>query len=282
LSGAGLDDLLRELLQRVDGVVQDQRRLELLLDAVVGIAADLSLDSLLARIVQVASELAGARYAALGVLGTASEHPLGAFIHHGISDEQRELIGELARGHGLLGLIIDRPEPLRLHDIAAHPASYGFPEHHPQMHSFLGVPVRTRGQIFGNLYLTEKEGEEDFTDQDEQIVVALAAAAGVAISNARLHEEANRREQWLAATAEITTLLVSAGSGPETMQAIADRARELSGADAVWVVAVPVEALTVQVVSGPEVNVAELQALPLERSLARDVVRTGKPVLAAT
>jgi GAF domain-containing protein len=204
---------------------------------------------------------------------------LRTFIHHGISQARADQIGDLPTGHGLLGLIIERPEPLRLHDIAAHPASYGFPEHHPPMHSFLGVPVRTRGQVFGNLYLTEKDGGEDFTDQDEQIVVALAAAAGVAISNARLHEEANRREQWLAATAEITTLLVSAGSGPETMQAIADRARELSGADAVWVVAGPVEALTVHVVSGPEVNVAELQALPLERSLARDVVRTGKPVL---
>ena len=108
LSGAALDDLLRELLQRVDDVVQDQRRLRLLLDAVVGIAADLSLDSVLSRIVQAASELAEARYAALGVLGAGTEHPLRAFIHHGISDEQRDLIGDLPRGHGLLGLIIDQ------------------------------------------------------------------------------------------------------------------------------------------------------------------------------
>ena len=279
LGESSFDDLLREVLNRVRGVLDERARWELLLDAVVTMGADVDLDSLLARIVDVAGQLVGAQYAALGVVDPSDARRLRTFIHHGISQARADQIGDLPTGHGLLGLIIERPEPLRLHDIAAHPASYGFPEHHPPMHSFLGVPVRTRGQVFGNLYLTEKEGGEDFTDQDEQIVVALAAAAGVAISNARLHEEANRREQWLAATAEITTLLVSAGSGPETMQAIADRARELSGADAVWVVAGPVEALTVHVVSGPEVNVAELQALPLERSLARDVVRTGKPVL---
>lgn len=279
LGESSFDDLLREVLNRVRGVLDERARWELLLDAVVTMGADVDLDRLLARIVDVAGQLVGARYAALGVVDPSDARRLRTFIHHGISQAHADQIGDLPTGHGLLGLIIERPEPMRLHDIAAHPASYGFPEHHPPMHSFLGVPVRTRGQVFGNLYLTEKVGGEDFTDQDEQIVVALAAAAGVAISNARLHEEANRREQWLAASAEITTLLVSAGSGPETMQAIADRARELSGADAVWVVAGPVEALTVHVVSGPEVNVAELQALPLERSLARDVVRTGKPVL---
>ena len=208
LSGAGLDDLLRETLVRVDGVMQDQRRLRLLLDAVVGIAADLSLDSVLARIVQVASELADARYAALGVLGGGSEQPLRAFIHHGISEGERQLIGDLPSGHGLLGLIIDRPEPLRLHDIAEDPASYGFPEHHPEMRSFLGVPVRIGDRVFGNLYLTEKAGAGDFTEQDEAVVVALAAAAGVVIENALLYEEGARREQWLEATAEIAGSLV--------------------------------------------------------------------------
>ena len=279
LAGSSFDDLLRELLNRVQGVLDERARWELLLDAVVTMGDDVDLDSLLARIVDVAGRLVGARYAALGVLDPSDVRRLRTFIHHGISRDHADEIGSLPTGHGLLGLIIEKPEPLRSHDIAAHPASYGFPQHHPPMHSFLGVPVRTRGQVFGNLYLTEKEGGEDFTDQDEQIVVALAAAAGVAISNARLHEEASQREHWLAATAEITAMLASSGSGPETMQAIADRARELSGADAVWVVAGPVEALTVQVVSGVEVNVDDLKALPLDKSLARDVVRTGKPVL---
>ena len=281
LSGAGLDDLLRELLQRVDGVVQDQRRLRLLLDGVVGIAADLSLDSLLARIVQVASELAGARYAALGVLGADTEHPLRAFIHQGISDEQRELIGELPGGHGLLGLIIDRPEPLRLHDIAAHPASYGFPEHHPQMRSFLGVPIRIGDRVFGNLYLTEKAGEGDFTEQDEAMVVALAAAAGVVIENARLYEEAARREKWLAATAEITGLLSAGVSRGDALQVVADRARELAQADlATVLVRAETGEFKLVVVSGatsaPE-NTHPLSTL--RESLAGAVIESGETVV---
>ena len=186
LGESSFDDLLREVLNRVRGVLDERARWELLLDAVVTMGADVDLDSLLARIVDVAGQLVGARYAALGVVDPSDARRLRTFIHHGISQAHADQIGDLPTGHGLLGLIIDRPEPLRLHDIAAHPASYGFPEHHPPMHSFLGVPVRTRGQVFGNLYLTEKDGGEDFTDQDEQIVVALAAAAGVAISNARL------------------------------------------------------------------------------------------------
>ncbi|NUS53199.1 MAG: GAF domain-containing protein, partial [Nocardioidaceae bacterium] len=204
LASARLDDLLRAVLGRVDQVVDDQRRLRLLLDAVVTIAADLSLDSVLSRIVEVAAELSGARYVALGVLGSGPERRLRAFVTYGVDADRRARIGDLPRGHGLLGLIIDRPEPLRLHDIAEHPASYGFPPHHPPMRSFLGVPVRIRDQVFGNLYLTEKSGDGDFTEADEAIVVALAAAAGVVVENARLYEEAARREQWLHATAELS------------------------------------------------------------------------------
>ena len=281
LSGAGLDDLLRELLQRVDGVVQDQRRLRLLLDAVVGIASDLSVDSLLARIVQVASELAGARYAALGVLGADTEHPLRAFIHHGISEEQRELIGELPSGHGLLGRIIDRPEPLRLHDIAAHPASYGFPEHHPQMRSFLGVPIRIGDRVFGNLYLTEKADDGDFTEQDEAIVVALAAAAGVAIENARLYEEAARREEWLTATAEITGVLSARVSRGDALQVVADRARELARADlATVLVRAETGEFELVVVSGTT-SAPDVTPPPstLRESLAGAVIESGETVV---
>ena len=128
-------------------------------------------------------------------------------------------IGHLPRGHGVLGLLIDHPEPLRLHDINEHPAAYGFPDQHPPMSSFLGVPVRIRDRVFGNLYLTEKTGGGDFTDADEEIVVALAAAAGVAIENARLYDEASRRQRWLAATAEITG---SADGGPLGCRRAAD------------------------------------------------------------
>eukprot|EP01032_Pedospumella_encystans_P037059 gene37059-41970_t len=123
-------------------------------------------------------------YAALGVLNDGPDRRLRLFVTHGATEEQIQEIGDLPTGHGLLGLIIDRPEPLRLHDIAEHPASYGFPANHPPMRSFLGVPVRIRDKVFGNLYLTEKLGGGDFTAQDEEIVVALAAAAGAARAEA--------------------------------------------------------------------------------------------------
>ncbi len=236
LAAVELDNLLREVLTRVQGALDEQDRLRLLLDAVVTMAADLSLDGVLARIVTIASRIVDAQYAALGVIGSGPERPLRTFVHHGFTDAQVAEIGELPRGHGLLGLIIDHPEPLRLRHIAEHPASYGFPPHHPPMSSFLGVPVRIRDQVFGNLYLTEKLGGGDFTLDDENIVVALAAAAGVAIENARLYEQAAQRERWLAASAEITRVL----TGPEghgDLDLVAELARTVAEADAAWVVA---------------------------------------------
>ena len=212
---------------------------------------------LLSRIVEIASGLAGAQYAALGVLGVGPERRLRTFVTHGMSPSQVSEIGDLPTGHGLLGLIIDRPEPLRLHDIAEHPASYGFPPSHPPMSSFLGVPLRIRDQVFGNLYLTEKVGGGDFTKQDEEIVVALAAAAGVAIENARLSEQAAHRERWLSATAEITGTL--SGASPtgdrDPLQLVADRAREVADADVAWIVAGPdADDLRVRVTSGAAVD----------------------------
>jgi signal transduction histidine kinase len=273
------DDLLREVLARVEGVLDEQARLRLLLDAVVTMAADLTLDGVLARIVAIASSLADAGYAALGVLDVGPERRLRTFIHHGITQEKVVEIGELPTGHGLLGLLIDDPRPIRLHDIAAHPLSYGFPEHHPPMSSFLGVPVRIRDQIFGNLYLTEKAGGGDFSDQDENIVIALAAAAGVAIENARLYEEAAQREHWLSATAEITALLADVSTGEEALQAVADRAREVSGADISWVVVgADRDSLELRVVSGAETDLEQMRALPMNESLASVVVRTGEAV----
>ena len=215
------DDLLREVLTRVHGVLDEQDRQRLLLDAVVTMAADLSLDGVLARIVTIASNLVDAQYAALGVLDVRRDR-LRTFIHHGMTDDQVAEIGELPSGHGLLGLIIDQPEPLRLSDLTAHPASYGIPPGHPPMSSFLGVPVRIRDRVFGNLYLTEKAGGVDFTEQDESIVIALAAAAGVTIENARLYEEAAQRQEWLSATAEIAAVLADPASG---QNGSADRGR---------------------------------------------------------
>ena len=278
LAEAQLGDLLKELLSRVQGVLDERARWELLLEAVVAMSAELSQETLLSRIVTIARRLAGARYAALGVLDGGTERPLRTFVFDGLDQETAERIGELPTGHGLLGLLIEHPEPLRLRDMAAHSASYGFPERHPPMHSFLGVPLRTGDRVFGNLYLTEKEGGEEFTEQDERIMVALAAAAGIAIENTILQEEAARRERWLAASAEITALLVDATDYLEALQAVADRALELSGADAVWIVAGNGGLLQVQVVSGPRVDMNELHALSLEDSLAAQVIQSGKPL----
>ena len=158
-----------------------------LLDAVLTISSELDLATMLLRIVESAVELSDATYGALGVLDDTGTR-LGQFITVGIDEETHRQIGELPEGHGLLGVLIIDKEPLRLPNLAEHPDSYGFPPNHPPMTSFLGVPVRLRDQIFGNLYLTDKRRGEVFTDVDEELVVGLAAAAGVAIDNSRLHE----------------------------------------------------------------------------------------------
>jgi nitrate/nitrite-specific signal transduction histidine kinase len=162
------------------------RSLRQLLDAVLTIGGDLDLPAMLLRIIQSAVDLVDARYGALGVLD-ASGTRLSQFITVGLDDEQRARIGALPEGHGILGLLIVDAEPLRLPDLKEHPDSFGFPPNHPPMQSFLGVPIRVRDQVFGNLYLTDKMTHEVFTDVDEELVVGLAAAAGVAIENARLH-----------------------------------------------------------------------------------------------
>jgi signal transduction histidine kinase len=280
LAGVEFDDLLREVLGRVQGVLDEQARLRLLLDAVVTMAADLTLDGVLTRIVSIAGTLVNAQYAALGVLDVGPERGLRTFVHHGMAPDVVTAIGHLPEGHGLLGLLIDDPRPVRLHEIAAHPASYGFPEHHPPMRSFLGVPVRIRDQVFGNLYLTEKAGGEDFTDDDENVVIALAAAAGVAIENARLYEEAEQRQGWLRASAEITTMLVDDPGIDEALEAIAARAREVAGADVAWVVTgTDPSELVLRVVSGAPVDLVAMRSLPMEESLASRVVRSGEPVV---
>ncbi|MFY1632906.1 GAF domain-containing protein [Solwaraspora sp. WMMB335] len=233
LSRVRLDQLLHEMLDRVGEVVTSRERLRALLDAVVGISTDLDLHSTLRRIVEAACGLAGARYGALGVIGP--DRQLTDFITHGIDEAVHAAIGDLPHGRGVLGLLIDDPAPVRMPDITRHPRSYGFPPNHPPMHSFLGVPVRIRDQVFGNLYLAEKQGATEFTEDDEEIVVALAAAAGVAIENARLYELANRRERWLAATAEITGVLLGTVRRTDALALVARRAREVAEAELVLV-----------------------------------------------
>ena len=204
-----------------------------LYSSMIAVAEGLDLDSTLRRVVEVASELVDARYGALGVLDEAGTG-LARFVTTGLDDDTRARIGDLPRGLGLLGELIRRPEPLRLGDLHAHPSSVGFPAHHPPMASFLGVPIRVRGVVFGNLYLTDKR-RGDFTSEDEDVTVALAAAAAVAVENARLHQateqlvvEGQRRRRWLEASGEITTQVLAGADPGEALVLAAERAAELA------------------------------------------------------
>ncbi|MGD0082128.1 MAG: GAF domain-containing protein [Acidimicrobiales bacterium] len=158
-----------------------------LLDAILSIASGVDLEGVLRRIVVAACELTDARYGALGVLDSSGE-ALSEFVTHGLSEEQEAAIGERPKGHGVLGVLINDPRPIRLAELGAHERSFGFPPNHPPMSSFLGVPIRVRELAFGNLYLTEKRSAREFTETDERLLSSLAAAAGVAVDNVRLHE----------------------------------------------------------------------------------------------
>ncbi len=278
LSSFRLDELLRELQNRVGDVMASRERLSALLDAVVGIGTDLDLRSTLHRIVLAACRLAGARYGALGVIGP--DRRLVEFITDGISEAQHQLIGDLPTGRGVLGLLIDEPKPVRLRDIAEHPRSYGFPEHHPVMRSFLGVPIRIRDQVFGNLYLTEKRGANEFTEDDEESVVALAVAAGVAIDNARLYAAAGHRQRWLEATAEITNVLLGEVDRGAALQLVARRAREVSGAETVMVLLHEPAAgqLRVEVCDPPDARLRGT-VLPVEDTVLGRALADGEAII---
>ncbi|MEV7808751.1 GAF domain-containing protein [Microbispora sp. NPDC088329] len=226
-----LDDLLAELQSRLQTVLATRDRVHALLEAVVSIGSDLDLETVLRRIVETATTLVDATYGAMGMIG--EENTLVQFVPVGLSEEEIARIEHWPHGLGLLGLLIKEPQTLRLADISRHPESYGFPPGHPSMGSFLGVPVRVRDEVFGNLYLTEKRGGGEFDEDDEAVVVALATAAGVAIENARLYEESRRRETWLQASSDITTRLLSGAESKEVLTLIARRAREMADADAV-------------------------------------------------
>ncbi|GAA1964510.1 GAF domain-containing protein [Amycolatopsis minnesotensis] len=227
LSQLRVREVLQDLQSRIELLIGTRDMMDGLLDAVLAVASGLELDTTLRRIVRAAVDLSDARYGALGVI--ADDRTLAEFIYLGIDNETRQAIGHLPEGHGLLGLVIDEAKPLRLDEIAQHPASVGFPANHPPMHSFLGVPVRVRDEVFGNLYLTEKKGGESFTDDDEVVVRALAAAAGIAIENAHLYEQSRLRQQWMGATSEITTELLAGSDPADALNLIASRALDLTG-----------------------------------------------------
>lgn len=238
LSGLRLRELLTEVQDRVEQIVEGRDRLDGLVEAMLVVTSGLELDETLKTIVHTAIELVDAGYGALGVRG--HDHELVAFIYEGIDEEMRERIGHLPEGRGVLGVLIDDPKPIRLDNISHHVSSVGFPANHPPMQTFLGVPVRIRDEVFGNLYLTEKAGGQPFSEDDEVLVQALAAAAGIAIDNARLYEQSRTRLSWIEATRDIGTELL-AGTDPATVfRLVADQSRHLSGAE-MTLVAVPAD-----------------------------------------
>ncbi|HVK21660.1 MAG TPA: GAF domain-containing protein [Actinokineospora sp.] len=280
LSGLRLDELLGEVQERLTEVMRTSDRLQSLLDAVLAVGAGLELDSTLQRIVQVAVELVDAQYGALGVLG--EREGLSEFVYEGIHPEVRDTMGHLPEGRGLLGLLIEHPVPIRLADLSKHPASVGFPPNHPPMHSFLGAPVRVRDAVFGNLYMTEKRGGGEFTPDDETVLKALAAAAGVAVENARLFERARARERWVSATSEINSAMLAGASQEESLALIAERVVELAQADLALILLGTVGApLRVTAASGSDADGLLGVELPGVAGIVGEVVTTGSPLTVA-
>jgi signal transduction histidine kinase len=255
-------------------------RYERLLEAGLVVAADLSLPATLQRIVELAAGLTGARYGALGVLGR--DGVITDFITTGVTAEERAAIGHLPVGRGILGVLIHDARPLRLHDIAEDPRSVGLPPHHPPMRSFLGVPVKTGGRVYGNLYLTEKQGGEDFDADDERALTLLAAQAGAAIEAAKLFEEANDRAQRLEAIRAITTAILAGTDTGELLGLIVGHARALAGTD-LATLALPVDEDRLAVEAADGLLAGELRGtvFPAEGSVTGEVIRTGKAVVLA-
>jgi signal transduction histidine kinase len=279
-----LDELLAELQSRLQAVLATRDRMRGLLEAVVAIGSGLDLESTLRRVVEAAVRLVDATYGALGVIGEGDDGKrLAEFIPVGLTQDEIAGIHHWPEGHGLLGLLIDDPRPLRLADISSHPGSSGFPDGHPPMRGFLGVPVRVRDEVFGNLYLTNKRGGDEFTEDDEAVLVALGAAAGVAVENARLYESARRQQRWIQASAEVTTRLLSGAPSREVLADITRQARELSGAD-LAVLALPGEdgrELAVTYAEGDGADATCGLVLPAGQSLSGEVLATGEPVTSA-
>ncbi|MFF9091204.1 GAF domain-containing protein [Streptomyces sp. NPDC014991] len=274
-----LDELPAESQARLDAARRTQDRVHSLLEAVLSVGRELDLEQALRGIVEAAAALVDAEYAALGVIGPDGRR-LSAFITVGVGEEEIARIGPYPEGHGILGELVRHPEPLRLSKLSEHAASYGFPPHHPPMNSFLGVPIRVRDRVFGNLYLTEKRGGRQFDEDDESLLSTLAVAAGVAIDNARLYEESRLRERWLAATAEITSSLMSGADQHEVLGVIAERARDITGA-ALATLAIPVRdtgTLAVELAIGREAEAHRGLLLPVEGTLTGAAFTLGASV----
>jgi two-component system, NarL family, sensor histidine kinase DevS len=262
-------------------VVRPKDRNTKLLDAGLHLASELSLPAVLQRIVELAAEVTDARYGALGVLGPDGR--IIEFVTHGVTAEQRAHIGALPVGRGLLGALITDARPLRTREISQDPRSVGFPPNHPEMHSFLGAPVKARGRVFGNVYLTEKQGAEEFSEEDEQALVILAAQAGVAVENSHLYEEARQRERRLEAVREISASILEGDSRSRILHLVAERARELMAAS-VATVAIPADdpsELVLEVAVGEGADALRGRTFHTSDSVSGEVIETGRPVVLA-
>ncbi|MFI6582990.1 GAF domain-containing protein [Embleya sp. NPDC050493] len=272
-----LDELLDELQAHVEVVRATRDRVSGLLEAVLSVGSDLDLETVLRRIVESAVTLVDAEYGALGVIG---DERLARFLPVGMDPETILRIGPFPTGRGILGLIIRDPHPLRLHDLSEHPDSFGFPPGHPPMNTFVGVPIRIRDTVFGNLYLTEKRGGADFDEDDEAVLRTLAAAAGVAIDNARLYDDVRRRERWLAATSDLTRSLLSGDSPADVLRTFTETVRDMTDADLVTL-AVPVpgtDDLVVEAAAGPLADRVRGLVLSGESTLMGKVFGSGETI----
>lgn len=268
LSQLRLRELLGEVRDRIEEIVEGRDRLDGLVESMLTVTSGLDLSSTLRTIVHTAIELIDARYGALGVRG--QDHELVEFIYEGIDEATREKIGPLPQGRGVLGALIDDPEPIRLANICDHAASVGFPKNHPPMKTFLGVPIRIRDEVFGNLYLTEKRSGQPFSEDDEVLTQALAAAAGIAIDNARLFEESRAQQAWIEATRDIGTELLRGAEPARVFRLVADEALKLTNADVAFV-AVPADS------EAPTEEVAELIVVAAVGNIRLDA-GSAKPI----
>jgi signal transduction histidine kinase len=257
-------------------------RLQRLIEVGRSLVSELDLELVLERLLEVARELTGARYAAVGILDS-SKSELERFVTSGIDPETHRRIGDLPRGRGVLGLLIREPRPLRLREVSRHPESYGFPPEHPRMTTFLGVPVTIRGEAWGNLYLTEKEGGAEFSDDDERSIVVLADWAAIAIENARLYQRAEERRVDLERAVrglEVTSAIARAVGGEteldRVLELIVKRARALVEARTLVILLLQGDDLVVAATAGEVADGVEGTRLPFRGSVSEDVLASRR------
>ncbi|MET3804065.1 signal transduction histidine kinase [Nakamurella sp. UYEF19] len=275
-----IDELLEQLVRRAGEVVAARDGLRKLLAANGSITGELSLPLVLRRVVEAACDLTDARFGAIGVIG--SDGTLEQFIHVGMDQADVDAIGALPKGNGLLGTLIAHPEPVRLTDIGADERSSGFPAHHPPMNSFLGVPIKLRDAVYGNLYLTESRMGA-FTEEDTELAVTLAGTAAIAIENARLYRDSQRRQDWLEASTEITRRLMTR-PGESALHDIADKVMTMADADVVTVVLPVGDGVRLRIEVATGVGATELigRVYAQADTLSQAAIDSGQPIRITT